>query len=62
MMDLEQRHVIDLLPVRSATSFADWLRQHSGVQIIARDHVAYTRRAAGERALLPLRWSPTGIT
>ena len=37
LMDLEQRHVIDLLPVRSATSFADWLRQHPGVQIIARD-------------------------
>ena len=28
LMDLEQRRVIDLLPVRSATSFADWLRQH----------------------------------
>ena len=37
LMDLEQRRVIDLLPVRSAASFADWLRQHSGVKIIARD-------------------------
>jgi transposase len=36
-MDLEQRRVIDLLPIRSAGSFADWLRQHRGVEIIARD-------------------------
>ena len=37
LMDLKQRRVIDLLPVRSAASFADWLRQHRGVEIIARD-------------------------
>ncbi|MGH9401019.1 MAG: ISL3 family transposase [Terriglobia bacterium] len=37
LMDLEQRRVIDLLPVRSTASFADWLRQHPGVEIIARD-------------------------
>jgi transposase len=37
LMDLEQRRVIDLLPIRSAGSFADWLRQHRGVEIIARD-------------------------
>jgi transposase len=37
LMDLEQRRVIDLLPIRSAGSFADWLRQHCGVEIIARD-------------------------
>jgi transposase len=37
LMDLEQRCVVDLLPVRSAASFADWLRQHPGVEIIARD-------------------------
>jgi transposase len=37
LMDLEQRRVVDLLPVRSAPSFADWLRQHPGVEIITRD-------------------------
>ena len=37
LMDLEQRRVVDLLPVRSATSFADWLRLHPGVEVITRD-------------------------
>jgi len=37
LMDLEQRRVIDLLPVRSATSFAEWLRLHPGVEMITRD-------------------------
>jgi transposase len=37
LMDLEQRQIVDLLPVRSAESFAGWLRRHPGVEIIARD-------------------------
>src|SRR5215467_1295580 len=37
LMDLEQRRVIDLLAVRSAASFADWLRTHPGVEVITRD-------------------------
>ena len=37
LMDLEQRQVIDLLPVRSAESFADWLRNHPEVELISRD-------------------------
>jgi transposase len=36
-MDLERRQAVDLLPVRSATSFANWLRSHPGVEIITRD-------------------------
>ncbi len=47
LMDLEQRHVIDLLPVRSATSFTDWLRQHPGVQIIARDRCGLYAEGGG---------------
>jgi transposase len=31
LMDLEQQRVIDLLPVRSAGSFADWLGKHPEV-------------------------------
>jgi len=37
LMDLERRRVIDLVPVRSASSFANWLRSHPGVDIITRD-------------------------
>jgi transposase len=37
LMDLERRRVVDLLPVRSATSFAEWLRLRPGVEMITRD-------------------------
>jgi transposase len=37
LMDLERSQVIDLLPVRSAESFAEWLGLHPEVKIITRD-------------------------
>jgi transposase len=37
LMDLEQRQVIDLLPVRSAESFRDWLGKHPEIELISRD-------------------------
>jgi transposase len=37
LLDLEQSQVIDLLPVRSADSFAEWLGLHPGVEVITRD-------------------------
>ena len=37
LMDLEQGRVIDLLPVRSAASFGEWLGSHPEVEIITRD-------------------------
>lgn len=37
LMDLEKRRVIDLLPVRSADSFCEWLRGHPEIRIITRD-------------------------
>jgi transposase len=35
--DLERHQVIDLLPVRSAPSVAQWLQAHSSVEIVCRD-------------------------
>jgi transposase len=37
LVDLERHRVIDLLPERSAASFAAWLREHAGIRIISRD-------------------------
>jgi len=37
LMDLEHSEVIDLLPERSADSFAAWLAGHGEVEIISRD-------------------------
>jgi hypothetical protein len=37
LMDLERLQVIDLLPVRSAESFAHWLGLHPEVEVITRD-------------------------
>jgi len=37
LVDLERNAVVDLLPDRQAETVADWLRQHPGVEIVARD-------------------------
>jgi transposase len=47
LVDLESHQVIDLLPERSAESFASWLSRHPEVEIIARDRgEQYTQGAA----------------
>jgi transposase len=37
LIDLERRSPVALLPDRTAESLAQWLREHPGVQVIARD-------------------------
>jgi transposase len=37
LVDLERKTVVDLLPDRDAGSFAAWLRDHPGVEVVARD-------------------------
>lgn len=37
LVDLERHRVVDLLPDRSASTLADWLRRHRGIRAVARD-------------------------
>ncbi len=50
MCDLERHRPIDLLPERSSTSFADWLRKHPGIKVISRDRGDEYKRGATEGA------------
>jgi transposase len=37
LVDVELRHVVDLLPDRSADSFSEWLRHHPEIMTVSRD-------------------------
>jgi transposase len=52
VVDLERREVVDVLPDRSATGTADWLRQHPEVEIISRDRSGLYAQGGREGAPL----------
>jgi transposase len=50
LVDLERRRLVDVLPDRSADTFARWLGEHRGVEVVSRDRSGEYAEAARRAA------------
>jgi len=55
LVDLQQRHLVDLLPDREKPTVVAWLKAHPGVRLISRDRGGSYAEAAREAAPLATR-------
>lgn len=51
LVDLEKHRVVELLPDRTSETLSTWLREHPGVEILARDRSTEYAKGASEGAL-----------
>jgi transposase len=60
LVDQEQHRIVDLLPDREAATLANWLEDHSGIEIVTRDRASYyadgIKKGAPQAVQIADRW------